>query len=76
MKKCKLCKRTFSKDAKGPWCHACVNRILMLLSINQKLLADAVETVERIRQQLREAKAAGKNPDATEVPGPYWGLEL
>jgi len=48
----------------------------MLLSINQKLLADAVETVERIRQQLREAKAAGKNPDATEVPGPYWGLEL
>lgn len=76
MKKCKMCEREFEKSAKGPWCHGCVTLILTLLKTKQTRVTVLVETVERIRDQLRKAKAAGQPTSVTEIPGPYWGLDL
>jgi hypothetical protein len=47
-----------------------------MLSIRGSQLKTLVDEVEKIRGQLREAKAAGRSVNTTEVPGPYWGLEF
>lgn len=75
-KVCELCKVQFSAHAPGPWCHTCVSRILDGLSISDEQLRLTVETVERIRQEAREAKAAGLSLEHTSCPGRYWGLDL
>ena len=75
-KKCAICGVNFPKKAHGPWCHACVTSILGLLATNQYVVEKLIDTVERLRNQLRKAKAEGKTPADTDVPGPYWGLEL
>jgi hypothetical protein len=76
MKNCKVCDLEFSSEAMGPWCHGCVGYILSFLGMPSAKLARLTGTAEVLRQQLRDAKAAGKTPDDTDVPGPYWGLEL
>ena len=76
IKKCKTCERKLPVKATGPWCHTCVLMILALLAMNQKTVAAIVSETEVIRQQLREAKAEGRPASSTDVPGPYWGLEL
>lgn len=76
MKDCKLCGNEFDKDAHGPWCHACVMRILTLLAISQLLVVSTVELVETLRNQAREAVKEGRGVETTEIPGPFWGLNL
>lgn len=76
MKKCAICETEFDDKATGPWCHPCVGDILNFLRMSSSKVAALYETVERIRQQLRDAKKTGLAASTTEVPGPYWGLDL
>ena len=76
MKTCDICGCEFPTVAWGSWCHSCVTGILSGLSVRQETYSKLHETVERIRQQLRDAKAAGRDVDTTECPGPYWGLDI
>ncbi len=74
---CLICEIDFEKNAKGPWCHSCVADIIGHLHMDIPTEQRLLETVTRLRQQVTEAKARGDaDLSATEVPGPYWGLEL
>ena len=76
MKKCKTCGVKFPKAATGPWCHSCVTLILWFLGMKSETMKLLVRTAEKLKTQLRKAKAEGKSVKTTDVPGPYWGLEL
>jgi len=52
----------FEKDHRCPYCRACVHKPLLELTMNPEI-DDSTETLERIRQVVRDMYAAGNLPD-------------
>ena len=51
--------------------------ILWFLGMKSETVKSLVRTVEKLKTQARKAKARGRdNLETTDIPGPYWGLEL